>query len=145
MPRDISSTWDVVFQVLSPCSNYVDRYIGLDYSVTSQHMGYGSASFDVAGDARSVPLQAGYAGAVLLLDILEHVFEICAVLANAARLLKPGGTLLLNTPFIYPVHVKPYDFLRFSLFAMEKHLKKHHLKFSSAWCSTAMERFWRFF
>ncbi len=128
MPRDVSSTWDVVLQVLSHCPNYVDRYLCLDYSVTSQHMGYGSASFDVAGDARSVPLQAGYVDAMLLLDILEHVFEISAILANAARLLKPGGSLLLTTPFIYPVHGKPYDFHRFSYFALEKHLEKHHLR-----------------
>ncbi|MFC2053451.1 class I SAM-dependent methyltransferase [Chloroflexota bacterium] len=107
---------------------HVDRYIGLHYPAFSGHIDYGEASFDVAADVRALPLQAECAHSALLLDVLEHVFEVDESLANVARILKPGGTLLLTTPFIYPVHGQPFDFHRFSFFALEQHLARNNLR-----------------
>ncbi len=104
----------------------VDRYVGLDYPVTSEHMGYQDVVYEIASDARALPLQSRCADSVLLLDVLEHVFEVNYVLSEAARVLKPGGYLLLTTPFIYPVHGKPYDFHRFSFYALEKYLERNN-------------------
>ena len=54
------------------------------------------ATFAVA-DATALPDADASADAVLLLDVLEHVESVPAVLAEAARVVRPGGPVLFNT------------------------------------------------
>lgn len=49
------------------------------------------------GALGEVPLEPGY-DVITLVDVLEHVMEPAALLAEANRLLKPGGILLVVTP-----------------------------------------------
>lgn len=49
---------------------------------------------------------------VLCTEVLEHVADWAGAWDNLARLLRPGGKLLLTCPFIYPLHEEPYDFYR---------------------------------
>lgn len=55
------------------------------------------ATFTV-GPASQVPYPDAYFDAVVCLDVLEHVPDDAAVVAEVARLLRPGGTLILSTP-----------------------------------------------
>src|SRR5579885_2976563 len=48
--------------------------------------------------AEAVPLPDSSFDGVLFLDVLEHVHDERAALAEIARLLKPGGTLVLSVP-----------------------------------------------
>jgi SAM-dependent methyltransferase len=41
---------------------------------------------------------------VLCFDVLEHVLKPPDVVQQAINLLKPGGTLLITTPYYYPIH-----------------------------------------
>ena len=107
---------------------YVSDYIRFDYPATKASMGYTEATMDVAGDVRAIPLRAGSIDSVLLLDVLEHVFEVDAVVEGVLRVLEPGGTPLITTPFIYPLHGKPYDYHRFSFYALENYLSVHGLR-----------------
>jgi len=50
------------------------------------------------GDAGQLPLDDGAMDAVVMLDVLEHVPEPDAVLAEAHRVLRPGGVLVLSVP-----------------------------------------------
>jgi 2-polyprenyl-6-hydroxyphenyl methylase/3-demethylubiquinone-9 3-methyltransferase len=49
-------------------------------------------------NAAHVPLADRRFDGILCLDVLEHVTNERAVLAETARLLKPGGTLVLTVP-----------------------------------------------
>ncbi len=51
---------------------------------------------------------------VLCTETLEHVLETRRFLAEAARCLVPGGTLLLTIPFAARWHFIPYDYWRFT-------------------------------
>ena len=51
---------------------------------------------------------------VLCTETLEHVLETRRFLAEAARCLAPGGTLLLTIPFAARWHFIPYDYWRFT-------------------------------
>jgi 2-polyprenyl-6-hydroxyphenyl methylase/3-demethylubiquinone-9 3-methyltransferase len=51
----------------------------------------------VAGDVAAAPLRAAGADLVLLCDVLEHVADPAAAVAEAARLLRPDGLLFVNT------------------------------------------------
>jgi len=68
---------------------------------------------DVVGDARQMPIASGSIDVVLCTQVLEHIREPVAVVAEIWRILKPGGTLLLTVPGIFPQHGSPGDYWRY--------------------------------
>ena len=69
---------------------------------------------DLLADAANVPVDAATFDVVICSELLEHVPEPPAVLREAARVLKPGGMLLLCVPFLMRLHGDPYDFGRYT-------------------------------
>lgn len=57
-------------------------------------------------------------GVVLCAEVLEHLHTPAAALGEMRRVLKPGGKLLLTTPFAYPIHYAPTDYYRFTRFGL---------------------------
>ncbi len=53
-------------------------------------------------------------GTILCLSVLEHTVNPFDVFSGFARLLKPGGLLILSTEFSFPFHPSPIDFWRMS-------------------------------
>jgi hypothetical protein len=41
-------------------------------------------------------------------------------MGEIARVLAPGGTLIMNVPFMYWLHEEPYDFHRYTSFALRR-------------------------
>ncbi|MFC4250413.1 class I SAM-dependent methyltransferase [Sinimarinibacterium flocculans] len=85
---------------------------GIDYFVTGSLM-YG-ASPDAFADAAALPLRDASVDAVVILEVIEHLPSPRQALHEIARVLRPGGQLLLSVPFLYPIHDAPYDFQRFT-------------------------------
>jgi 2-polyprenyl-6-hydroxyphenyl methylase / 3-demethylubiquinone-9 3-methyltransferase len=72
------------------------RHIGVDIGVRGLHLAREHGVAPVVGSVLAVPLADGCADVVLAGEILEHVADDVAVLAECARLLRPGGTLVLD-------------------------------------------------
>jgi SAM-dependent methyltransferase len=70
-------------------------------------------SVDIVGDARAMPLSDSCVDVVLITQVLEHVPDPVAVIAEIRRVLKPGGTLLLSVPSVFPQHGSPGDYWRY--------------------------------
>jgi SAM-dependent methyltransferase len=51
---------------------------------------------------------------VLCEQVLEHVPDPLSAVKNLFRLCRPGGTLLVSTPFLVRVHPIPEDYWRFT-------------------------------
>jgi SAM-dependent methyltransferase len=58
----------------------------------------------IEGDAAALPIRDRCADAVLLLDVLEHLAEPDRAIAEAHRVLRPGGVLILSVPHRGALH-----------------------------------------
>lgn len=72
--------------------------------------------------------QAGTFGTVLVLNVLEHTFEPIKVLDNVMAVLKPGGTCVIVTPAVWPLHNYPYDCCRLLPNFYEEYSKRRCLE-----------------
>jgi SAM-dependent methyltransferase len=72
-----------------------------------------------------LPFDAAAFDTVLLSDVLEHIAEPDQLIGEIARILRPGGALILGVPFLYPIHEQPYDFHRYTQYKLEHFASKH--------------------
>lgn len=75
---------------------------------------YASENTQLIADAHQIPLAAGSVDAVVIMAVLEHVVDPWRVSEEIYRVLKPGGAVFAETPFLQHVHEGPYDFTRFT-------------------------------
>jgi SAM-dependent methyltransferase len=73
-----------------------------------RHGGYGR--IDHVGDLTAIPVADASFGAVLCTEVLEHHPEPILVVAELARVLEPGGVLLLTAPLGSGIHQEPFHF-----------------------------------
>lgn len=62
----------------------------------------------------AIPVETGHFDAVICVAVLEHVRDPDEVMKELFRVLKPGGVLLLDVPFLQPEHLCPTDFQRYT-------------------------------
>src|SRR3712207_174661 len=72
------------------------RHVGVDVGQASLRVAAAHGVLPVVGSVLAVPLADGCADVVVAGEILEHVEDDVAVLAECARLLRPGGTLVID-------------------------------------------------
>ncbi|MBI1947850.1 MAG: methyltransferase domain-containing protein [Deltaproteobacteria bacterium] len=82
------------------------RYLGVDVSANPAHTTAALCRAD------ALPFAAASFDVVLLTEVLEHVDEPATAIGECARVLRPGGSLIVTVPFMYPLHEEPHDFLR---------------------------------
>jgi SAM-dependent methyltransferase len=78
---------------------------------------------DIICPATAIPLADNSFDTVLCTQTIEHVYDHQKLLAEAFRLLKPGGYLILSGPFYWPLHEEPHDFFRFTRYGFEELLR----------------------
>jgi len=64
-------------------------------------------AIDYVSDASDIPVESRSFDAVLCTEVLEHVIDPAAVIREAARVLKPGGALIVSAPLTSGVHQEP--------------------------------------
>jgi len=72
------------------------RHVGVDIGERGLRLGREHGVTPVLGSVLQVPLADGCADVVVAGEILEHVEDDVGVLAECARLLRPGGTLVID-------------------------------------------------
>jgi 2-polyprenyl-6-hydroxyphenyl methylase/3-demethylubiquinone-9 3-methyltransferase len=73
------------------------RHVGLDLVDASLHQAREHGVTPVGGDAEHLPFSDASVDVVVAGEILEHVRHPDLVVAECIRVLKPGGTLVLDT------------------------------------------------
>jgi SAM-dependent methyltransferase len=80
----------------------VAKYVyAMDYDPCAVHYGSINRAANVSwsvGDVANLPYQSAFADVVISFEVIEHVHDHRALLAEAARVLKTDGSLVLSTP-----------------------------------------------
>ena len=95
------------------------RYVGMD--VVQNRM----RSVDIVSTLEDASSPAEAYPVILCTEVLEHVADIDAAFAGLRRLIAPGGAVVLTVPFVFPLHMEPYDFRRLTLHGVQRLAADH--------------------
>ena len=102
------------------------RYVGMDVVQNSR------GSVDILGTLEEAPSPAVPYPGILCTEVLEHVANIDAAFAGLRRLVATGGVVVLTVPFVFPMHMEPYDFRRLTLNGVERLAGEHGFRVDMA-------------
>jgi len=88
-----------------------------------QSKSWDTSRIDLVSDITAIPASDSSFDVILCSEVLEHVPEPTHALDEFARLLKPGGVVILTAPFSSNVHMAPYHFCS----GFSKYWYEHHL------------------
>ncbi|MCC6588013.1 MAG: methyltransferase domain-containing protein [Bryobacterales bacterium] len=88
------------------------KYLAVDLAIGDPQWDYGK--LDCVADLSALPLADGVCDACVNIVTLEHVAEPAQVVRELARVLRPGGHLLLVAPMEWEVHQAPHDYFRYT-------------------------------
>jgi SAM-dependent methyltransferase len=95
----------------------IEEYISMDLPDSDV---YKTVKPDLIWDGYHIPLGDASVDTILLTEVLEHCPEPAKVLAEVNRVLKPGGNIIFSVPFIWYLHETPWDFYRYTPYAIRK-------------------------
>jgi SAM-dependent methyltransferase len=95
-----------------------DRLVAESIGTEVAFSPHGLQAADVISFAERLAFANASFDTILCTEVLEHTRQPFEVMAEFARLLRPGGYLILSVPFIYPLHETPYDFWRFTPYGL---------------------------
>jgi SAM-dependent methyltransferase len=107
----------------------VCRYVSLDYYQTATDWYHTRPQ--IFGDGQRLPIKANSVDTVLLLDVLEHLPHPEECVAEIWRVLRQGGRLVMQLPFLYPLHDTPYDFHRWTIHGLRALAGRHEFSIES--------------
>jgi SAM-dependent methyltransferase len=80
------------------------------------------------GSTTELPFKDGSFDAVVCTEVLEHVSEPAAALAEIFRVLRPGARFYITVPMLGCLHYEPYDFYRYTNHGLKDLLTKAGFK-----------------
>lgn len=94
--------------------NYCDTYTGVDWDSTLHEL-----KADILADLNELlPIADAVADTVISLSVMEHLREPGVFLSESHRILKQGGAMVLQVPFMWWVHEAPYDYYRYTRYGL---------------------------
>src|SRR5581483_8768521 len=81
-------------------------YIGLDVEPGANVM--------LVADAHALPIANASLDGVIMVSVLEHLYDPVRAVNEVARVLKRGGLYFSYAPFYHPYHASPHDYFRFT-------------------------------
>jgi SAM-dependent methyltransferase len=105
---------------------YRELFGHCDYVTTdwTRSVHTGARSADVIASLADLPLGDASFDAVVCTQVLEHVGDPRAVVAELNRVLRPGARLWLTVPLVWPLHEEPFDFFRYTPYSLRALLEQ---------------------
>jgi SAM-dependent methyltransferase len=83
------------------------------------------SQLDIISDIIHIPEPDSSFDAIMCIEVFEHLPEPIKAIQEFARLLKPGGHLIITAPFCTLTHFAPYHFYTgFNRYFYQEHLPK---------------------
>ncbi|MEE9912508.1 MAG: class I SAM-dependent methyltransferase [Deltaproteobacteria bacterium] len=99
---------------------YADTYTGVDWAGTLHTL-----KADIIADLNEpLPIEDRVADTVVSLSVMEHLCEPQLFLNEAYRILKSGGVMILQAPFMWWVHEAPHDYFRYTRYGLKYMFEK---------------------
>jgi SAM-dependent methyltransferase len=105
---------------LQMAAPFVEEHQGMDWDGTI----HDRSAIDLFGTAYKIPVAAESFDSVLCTYVLEHLEEPARAVAEAYRVLKPGGYALYTVPFYWHLHEEPHDYFRFTKYGLQSLFEK---------------------
>ena len=86
--------------------------------------GFDYGKLDIVCDIINIPEPAASFDAIMCIEVIEHLKDPALALNEFARLLKPGGLLVLTAPFCSLTHFAPYHYSS----GFNRYWYQHHLE-----------------
>jgi len=90
------------------------RYESADFEKVDK--AYGNSTY--VCDLQSIPVEDQRFDYIFFNQVMEHLPRPQLVLKELFRVLKPGGKLIYSAPLFYEEHEQPYDYFRYTQFAV---------------------------
>ena len=103
-----------------------------------------SPNIDLICDAHDLPFAESSFDAVICQAVLEHVIDPFKCVEEIFRVLKLGGYVYAETPFMQQVHMAPYDFTRFTYLGHRRLFRKFEEINSGICCGPGMALAWSY-
>lgn len=100
--------------------HYIDDNICVDWQSSLHNNEYLDFECDIT---QNLPFENNQFNTIILSDVLEHMPEPEKLWKEMYRILEKDGILLLNVPFHYWIHERPYDFYRYTEFALRRFIE----------------------
>jgi ubiquinone/menaquinone biosynthesis C-methylase UbiE len=100
--------------------NYFEKTIGADIA----DLPFPKKGIDIYCTATDVPLPDASVDFILCTEVLQDILEPNDLMKEVNRLLKPGGTMILTTPYLVPIADGKWDNYRFTQYGLDYQLKK---------------------
>lgn len=102
------------------------RYIGADVAAAE------GVHLDIEFEpGQALPLETASIDTLLSTQTLEHLDDVEFYLSECARLVRPGGVLILTAPMQWRHHEVPYDYWRFTKYGLISLLRSHDFAIKS--------------
>lgn len=98
-------------------------YTGVDYEGGGHS--HENEQIDVYYDGKTLPFENNTFDSIITSEVFEHIFNLEDILKELNRVLKPGGKILITTPFVWDEHEIPNDFGRYTSFGMKALLERN--------------------
>ncbi len=97
--------------------HFRDLFKNSDYTAVDF---YPYENIDIVADLTEIlPFESETWDYVVLSNVLEHISKPRELLKECHRILKKGGKLLITVPFFIKLHQQPYDFYRYTEYALQ--------------------------
>ncbi len=94
-------------------------YTGIDI-VSADQFGMTATNDIMTFDGKTLPFSDDYFDHIICTEVIEHVEDPNAFVAELRRVLKSNGTLVATVPFSARVHHEPFDYQRFTPWGLKR-------------------------
>lgn len=117
---------------------HADQYTGVDWGGTLHQL-----KADIVADLNEpLPIESEVADTVVSFSVMEHLREPQVFLNEAYRILKQGGYMVLQVPFMWWVHEAPHDYYRYTQYGLSYMFEKAGFSDINVYAQTGFWAMW---